>query len=92
MAGRVHDVDQGLAVVDGGVLGQDGDAALALELVAVHGALGDALVGAEHAALAEHGVDQRGLAVIDVGDDGDVAAERIRYRRGLSCVKGISPV
>ena len=24
-------------------------------------------------ALAEHGVDQRGLAVIDVGDDGDVA-------------------
>ena len=43
----------------------------------------DALVGAEVAALPEHGVDQRGLAVIDVGDDGDVAAERVRYRRGL---------
>ncbi len=27
----------------------------------------------EDAALVEHGVDQRGLAVIDVGDDGDVA-------------------
>ncbi len=36
-------------------------------------ALGDLLVGAENAALAEHGVDQRGLAMIDVGDDRDVA-------------------
>ena len=31
------------------------------------------LVGAEDAALPEHGVDQGGLAVVDVGDDGDVA-------------------
>ena len=31
------------------------------------------LVGAEGAGLAEHGVDQGGLAVVDVGDDGDVA-------------------
>ena len=83
VAGRVHDVDQGLAVVNGGVLGQDGDAALTLELVAVHGALFDALVGAEHAALPKHGVNKGGLAVIDVGDDGNVAAKRVRYRRGL---------
>ena len=63
--------------MDGGVLGQDGDAALALEVVAVHRALGDALVGAERAALVQQRVDQRGLAVVDVGDDGDVAAERV---------------
>ena len=31
------------------------------------------LVGAEGAGLAEHRVDERGLAVVDVGDDGDVA-------------------
>ena len=31
------------------------------------------LVGAECAALLQHGVDQRGLAVVDVRDDGDVA-------------------
>ena len=36
-------------------------------------ALGDVLVGAEGARLPEHGVDQRRLAVVDVGDDGDVA-------------------
>ena len=31
------------------------------------------LVGAERAGLAEHRVDEGGLAVVDVGDDGDVA-------------------
>ena len=60
--------------MNGGVLGENRDAALALELVAVHGPLGDAFVGPERAALMEQRVDQRGLAVIDVGDDGDVTA------------------
>ena len=59
-------------VVDPGVLGEDGDAALALQLVRVHDALHVLLVGAEDAALPEHGVDQGGLPVVDVGDDGDV--------------------
>ena len=58
---------------DRGVLGQDRDAALALERVGVHHALGDLLVGPERAGLPEHLVDERGLAVVDVRDDGDVA-------------------
>ena len=33
----------------------------------------DLLVDAEHPGLAQHGVDEGGLAVVDVGDDGDVA-------------------
>ena len=74
VARRVDDVDQDVVVVNRGVLGENRDAALALELVAVHGPLGDALVGAERAALVQQRVDQRGLAVIDVRDDGDVAA------------------
>ena len=81
VARGVDDVDEHVAVVHGGVLGQDGDAALALELVAVHRPLGHALVVAEHPALAEHRVDERGLAVIDVGDDRDVAALRVDDRR-----------
>ena len=56
-----------------GVLGQNGDAALALQVVGVHDALDHMLVGAESAALPQHGVHQRGLAVVDVGDDGDIA-------------------
>ena len=70
--------------MDRGVLRENGDAALALELVAVHRALGHALVRAECAALVQHRVDERGLAMIDVGDDGDVAAIRVGYRGRIS--------
>ena len=77
VAGRVDDVDQHVVVVHGRVLGEDGDAPLAFEVVAVHHALDDTLVGAEDPALMEHRVDQRGLAVVDVRDDGDVAPERV---------------
>ena len=73
VAGGVDDVDLGVAVVDGGVLGQDGDAALALQVVGVHDPLAVLLVGAEHPALLQQRVHQGGLAVVDVGDDGDVA-------------------
>ena len=77
VARRVDDVDQRLVIVDGGVLREDGDAALALEVGVVHRPLGDPLVGAEDAALMQQGIDQRGLAVVDVGDDGDVTPERV---------------
>ena len=71
--------------MDGGVLGQNRDAAFALEIGAVHGAFGDPLVRAKRAALVQHRVDQRRLAVIDVRDDGDVAAQRVgdvEFRNG----------
>src|SRR5690606_15148532 len=67
------DVDGDALILDGGVLGEDGDAALAFELVRIHHPLGHLLVGAENAALVQQGVDQGRLAVVDVGDDGDVA-------------------
>ena len=73
VARGVDDVDAGAAVLDGRVLGHDGDAALALEVDRVHHPFHHVLVGAEDAALPEQGVDQRGLAVVDVGDDRDVA-------------------
>ena len=78
VAGRVDDVDldvvAGLCgVADGRVLGHDRDPLLALQVHGVHDPLGDGLVGGERAALLEEGVDEGGLAVVDVGDDGDVA-------------------
>ncbi len=72
VAGRVHDVDADAAVVDGRVLGHDGDALLALEVDRVHHPLGHVLVLVEDAALPQHRVHQRGLAMVDVGDDGEV--------------------
>jgi len=73
VAGRVHDVDLHVLVVDGRVLGHDGDALLALQVDRVHDPLGHVLVGAEDARLPQHGVHEGRFAVIDVRDDGDVA-------------------
>ena len=56
-----------------GVLGQDRDALFALQVTGVDHAVGDLGADPERAGLPQHGVDQRGLAVVDVRDDGDVA-------------------
>jgi hypothetical protein len=58
--------------MDRGVLREDRDALLALEVAAVHRAFLDMLVRAERSALPQHLVDKGGLAVVDVGDDGDI--------------------
>ncbi len=72
MAGRVDDVDAGAFPFDRGRLGQDGDAALFFEIVAVHRPLFNALIVAERTGLAEKLIDEGGLAVIDVRDDRDI--------------------
>ena len=84
VARRVDDVDARALPDDRGALGEDGDAALALQVVGIHGALGDLLVVAEGAALLQQAVDQRGLAMVDVGDDGDVAdVHKMLFREGV---------
>ena len=88
VAGRVDDVDARALPGDRGELRQDGDAALALEIVRVHRAVGDDLAGAELTGLAQEAVDQRGLAVVDVGDDGDVSD--IGPRHGARCLTGLA--
>ena len=73
MPGSVDDVDLVPLVVDAGRLGKDGDSSLVLERIGIHAAGGDLFVFAESPARLEHGIDKSGLAVIDVGDDGDVS-------------------
>ena len=96
VAGGVDDVDGdalgvpggrggGTGVVDRRVLGENGDALLALQLAGVHDALAGGLArgpGAEGSGLPEHGVDEGGLAVVDVGDDGDVTQVLAHAHRG----------
>ena len=53
------------------------------DMVGAYGAFDRRLVGAEHPGLGEELVDERGLAVVDVGDDGDVA-ERHEIGKGVS--------
>src|SRR5215831_4414393 len=84
-------------VLDGAVLREDGDATLSLDVVGIHDALAEALVGGESTGLLQQAVDQGRLAVVDVRDDGDVAdraihggattrggANRYRYGRSLA--------
>ena len=73
VARRVDDVDDGVAVVDRRVLGEDRDPALLLELARVHDELVDVLADAERAALLQERVDERRLAVVDVRHDGEPA-------------------
>ena len=73
MAWSIHDVEAVAAPVQGRGLGQDGDAPLPLLVIAVHGPFLDPLVVPEHVGALEQGVNQGGLAMIDVGDDGEVA-------------------
>jgi hypothetical protein len=73
MARRVDDVDLRPRVPDRRVLGEDRDPALALEIHRVHDPVVDLGALAERPGLAQHRVDQRRLAVVDVGDDRDVA-------------------
>jgi hypothetical protein len=73
VARRVDDVDAVVLPLDGSILRQDRDAALALEIVRVHDAVGLRLAQVERAGLAQELIDERRLAVIDVRDDGDVA-------------------
>jgi hypothetical protein len=63
----------GILVRDRGVLREDRDAARLLQRVAIHDALRVRLALAEDAALREHAVHERRLAVVDVRDDRDVA-------------------
>ncbi len=83
VSGRIHDIDFYACVKHSRVLGKDGNTALAFQIVRVHDALGHGLVVAEGAALAKHGVNQRGLAVVHVGDDGDVANAWIQMENSL---------
>jgi len=92
VARSVDDVDLYAAVEDGRVLGHDRDASLALEIEAVHDPLDEALVVAKGAALPEHCVDERGLAVVNVSDDGHIPdvcpGGGIRCQGGSPCLNG----
>ena len=71
----VHNVDVVFLVLERRVLGANRDALLLFQIHGVHQALDLSLrlVGAEGSGLLQKTVDERGLAVVDVGDDRDVS-------------------
>src|SRR3546814_9090381 len=77
----VDDVDLNVAIGHRGVLGEDGDALLPLEVHRVHDPLVDVLVGPEGTGLPEHLVDEGGLSMVDVGDERHVAQIRAELHK-----------
>ena len=81
VARRIHDVDFVVLVMDGGVLGENGNAPLPFQITGVHDPFHGLLIFPVDTALLEHFVDQRGLAVVNVGDDGNVADMILRNHK-----------
>ena len=73
VARRIDDVDPVAAPAQGGILREDGDPSFALEIVAVHDSFGRRRALTERPGLLQQTVHQGRLAVIDMGDDGDIA-------------------
>ncbi len=73
VARRIDDVDLDVANLQGDVLGQNGDAALAFQIVGIENAIAAQLALPEQAGLAHQLIDKRSFSVIDVGDDRHVA-------------------
>ena len=80
----VHDVDLVVLIMHGSVLCQNGDAALPLQIAGVHDPLHSGLIFPVNTALLEHFVHQGGLAMVNVGDDGNVANFILRYHEKVS--------
>ena len=72
VAGGVHNIDAVVVPVDGGVLGENGDAALFLLVVGVHQALRSDILAVECARLAEKFINQGCFTVVNVGDNRNV--------------------
>ena len=68
----IDDVDVRAFPANGTVFGKNSNAAFAFDGIAVHHAFNHFFVLGKSARLAQELVDHSGLAMIDVGDDGDV--------------------
>jgi len=75
--------------LDRGGFGENGDPALALEVVAVHGAFSGGLIFAVGARLFQELIDECRFAVVNVGDDGDIAKiHRVRFPCEVCLARG----
>ena len=79
MSRGVHDVDFIALIMNRGVLGQNGDAALPLQIAGVHDALHRSLVFPVRAALLQQLVHQGGLAVVNVCNNGNISNVFLRH-------------
>ena len=84
MPRRVYNVDLDAFVSNGGILGQNCNTTLALQVIGVHDELADLLILTKDLSLFEQAVYQSSLAVIYVRDDGDISYIGANSHRAFS--------
>ena len=95
VAGGIDDVEgdalrvavlggQRTGVFHGRVLGEDGDTLLAFQIVGIHHTIRHFLTLGKHVRLLKHGIDQGGLAVIDVSHNRHITDISTNRHRNLS--------
>ena len=73
MSGRIDDIDFKTLPEQRGILRQNGDSTLFFKFIGVHEPFDFILTTLQRTRLGQEFVNQRGLAVVDVRDDGDIA-------------------
>jgi len=73
MTGRIQNIDPVSHIIDGGILGKDGDAAFTFEVIAVHRAFDKVLGISKRKRLFEQAVHEGGFSVVDVRNDRDIS-------------------
>ena len=69
MSRSVDNVDLGTLSIDGNILGKDGDAALAFQVVTIQYLTAEVLSFAEQVSRQHHLIHQCGLTVVNVGNN-----------------------
>ncbi len=73
MARCIHNIDAIVLPADGRILGQDGDTAFALLIIGIHDPLKLLPAGFQGSRLLQQFVHQSRLAMVDMGNDGDIS-------------------
>ena len=73
VTGGVNDIDLDVLVVDGCIFGKDRYSAFTLDVSRVHNAGAHFLIITKNTALLQHLIHERGLAMVNVGDNCDVS-------------------
>ena len=73
VTGGIDDINQGVLVVNGGILGKNGNAPLPFQVVGVHDTVRNLFPFAKNTGLLQQSIYQRGFTVIDVGDNRNIA-------------------
>ncbi|MNT08147.1 hypothetical protein D3C72_1428790 [compost metagenome] len=72
MSWGIHDVDAVVFPINGGVFCEDGNPTLFLQIVGVHYAFGGFYTLSESTGLLQQLINQGGLTMVNVGNNGDV--------------------